>query len=332
MKSSRINYVLVGLFVILAVAGLVTVVGLLTGRQGPTDPYYAEFGNVGGLKYGAQVYYEGYNIGQVERIEPRPGDEGMVFRVHLEVNDGWRIPADSTARPAASGLLSAVAVQIEAGESADAIPPGGEIPGAQSGDLFAAISSVAGEVESLSAERLRPLLATLEQHADTLGLMLQDSAPDILMNVREVAADLRRRAPGILDNADALAADLRASGERIRAVASEENAARIESTLGNLEDASARVNGFMGRLETTRSGLDTLLADINAEVNDASPEVQQGLEDMRYTVRQLSRNIDTVLHNLEGTSRNMNEFSRQIRRNPGLLLRGSGPEPEEAEK
>ncbi len=31
----------------------------------------------------------------------------------------------------------------------------------------------------------------------------------------------------------------------------------------------------------------------------------------------------SIVHNLEGTTRNMNEFSRLIRQNPGLLLDGT---------
>jgi len=39
----------------------------------------------------------------------------------------------------------------------------------------------------------------------------------------------------------------------------------------------------------------------------------------------VSRNIDSITYNLEGTSRNMSEFSREIRENPGLLLGGNKP-------
>jgi phospholipid/cholesterol/gamma-HCH transport system substrate-binding protein len=31
---------------------------------------------------------------------------------------------------------------------------------------------------------------------------------------------------------------------------------------------------------------------------------------------------DAIAHNLEATTRNMNEFSQQIRENPGLIIRG----------
>ena len=43
---------------------------------------------------------------------------------------------------------------------------------------------------------------------------------------------------------------------------------------------------------------------------------------LRYTLEELSASAEGILQNLESTSRNMNEFSRQLRRNPGLLLSG----------
>jgi phospholipid/cholesterol/gamma-HCH transport system substrate-binding protein len=47
---------------------------------------------------------------------------------------------------------------------------------------------------------------------------------------------------------------------------------------------------------------------------------------MRYTVETIAERIDAVTYNLEGASRNMYEFSRQIRINPGLLLGVSAAE------
>jgi phospholipid/cholesterol/gamma-HCH transport system substrate-binding protein len=44
----------------------------------------------------------------------------------------------------------------------------------------------------------------------------------------------------------------------------------------------------------------------------------------------VARNIDSVTYNLESTSRNFNEFSRQLRENPGVLIGGTKPAREDA--
>ena len=47
--------------------------------------------------------------------------------------------------------------------------------------------------------------------------------------------------------------------------------------------------------------------------------------DLRYLTDSVSRHIDAINRNLEGAARNLYEFSRQIRQNPGLLLGGTPP-------
>lgn len=62
MQDSRINYVIVGSFVAVVLAIFIMVVSMLAGRSGATDSYYTVYDNVGGLKFGTQVLYEGYQI------------------------------------------------------------------------------------------------------------------------------------------------------------------------------------------------------------------------------------------------------------------------------
>ena len=108
MRTSKINYFVVGLFVIAMIIGLVAAVALLTGRTGATDSYHAYYSNVTGVKFGTQVVYEGYPIGQVTEVTPEEKDGRMRFRVDFDVIEGWRIPDDSIAEIAAPGLLAAV--------------------------------------------------------------------------------------------------------------------------------------------------------------------------------------------------------------------------------
>jgi hypothetical protein len=47
---------------------------------------------------------------------------------------------------------------------------------------------------------------------------------------------------------------------------------------------------------------------------------------------QVSRYSDSILQNLDSGSRNMSEFSRQIRENPARLIGGAAPSDEEARR
>ena len=55
MKNTRLNYVIVGSFVVGMVIALVVTVALLAGRTGATDTYYTTYDNVSGIKFGTQV-------------------------------------------------------------------------------------------------------------------------------------------------------------------------------------------------------------------------------------------------------------------------------------
>ena len=123
MRYSSINYVVVGAFVIAMIVAVVGAVAVLTGRTGAVDRYYTVYSNVTGVKFGTQVIYEGYPIGQVETVTPEQKKGRMEFRVDFSIKEGWRIPEDSQIEIAAPSLLSSVALQIHAGVSADALEP-----------------------------------------------------------------------------------------------------------------------------------------------------------------------------------------------------------------
>ena len=100
MKNDSINYVLVGTFVVAMVAALLFAIALLTGRTGATDTYYTRYDDATGLKYGSEVLYMGFPVGQVEKIEPVVEGGKVLFELELSVTEKlrkWSVPADSVA-------------------------------------------------------------------------------------------------------------------------------------------------------------------------------------------------------------------------------------------
>lgn len=86
-------------------------------------------------------------------------------------------------------------------------------------------------------------------------------------------------------------------------------------------------------LDKATQSMDALVLDIKAMVKDVQTEmlgengdIQKTMGETRYIVESVSRHIDSINQNMDGAARNMYEFSRQIRQNPGLLLGGQAPE------
>jgi len=291
MKSSKINYVLVGGFVLAILAGLVISVAMLTGRTGATDTYFAVYGNVTNIKYGTQVMFEGYPVGQVEDIQPFRRDGKVRFRVGMSVMRGWQVPDDSIAQVTSSGLLSAITIIIRAGTSKTMLRPGGEIPASGQKSMSEAISSVAGETTSLI------------RHLSDIADHFAGKEPEITRNLTEFSAKLNK------------------SADQLQEMLKKENASHLESALTNFAKLSERLNA-------TRERLDRLITDSGSLVRENRGDLKEAVRDLRRIMASLSRHVDAISHNLEITSRNMNEFSRQIRANPGVLLSNKPPADE----
>ena len=305
MYSQRTNYVIVGLFVTTMVAAALMWLILLTGRTGPRDTFVMVFDNVAEVKFGTQVRYEGFPVGEVETITPMPDGARMRFRVAISVRSDWRIPVDSVARVTASSFLAAKTIDIKGGDSPDPVAVGGEIATAAAGDMFATMATAAGEITELNRKSIRPLLTTLNDLAGTLA----DGAPRITADLTSIT---QRMNEGLAALQEILAGENIATVRRV--------IANVDRTSGNLATGSEDLAAALRRADNLTRNLDEL-------VEENRGNLDQSLKDVQYTLHSMTQTVDSIVYNLDGAARNMNEFSRLIRQNPGLLLDGT-PRPE----
>ncbi len=301
MYSQRTNYVLIGFFVISMVVALIASLALISGRTGASDTYYVVLGNVADIKYGTQVRYEGFPVGQVEEITPEPDGARMRFRVEVSVQEGWRIPDDSLARIGASTFLSAKTIDIASGESGQVTPVGGQIASAPPVDIFSTISNTASEISELNRKSVAPLLKSL----NSLVRTAESGAPRI---TEELITFTER---------------LNATLAPLQEIMTKENLDLVELSIGNVEEATGNMAALSQGLRLTLQTVDHLMANLDELVQENKGNVDQTLKDAQYTLKAVASTVDAIVHNLEGTTRNMNEFSRLIRQNPGLLLGGT---------
>lgn len=343
MKSKKINYLIVGTFVIAAAAMLLASILLLSGRTGATDSYHAVYRNVTGVKFGTQVLYEGYPVGHVDRVTPVPVNGGVAFRVDFSITRDWRIPEDSRVHIRAPGLLAAITLFIEAGESPRALEPGAQVIGEEAPDMFAVVSSMASDIEMLVEDALTPMLASVERTVTVLGDLLEEDGRLLIHDILALVDDVHRRVPPILDHTEAFSAEMSKAATELSALMSPGNRAMMEEVVVNLNRVSQEARGLMAdadRLLEQASGAvvgaDDLVGRAGEVVSGADrmvtgnqEAVDAAVADLRYVSESMARQVDTISHNLEGAARNLNEFTRQIRQNPALLLGGSAPQDDE---
>ena len=150
---------------------------------------------------------------------------------------------------------------------------------------------------------------------DGLTGQLNASAADL----RQVVGEKNRKnLSGLLENLSAGANDM-------RQLVGKENQASLSRFLSSMEQSATNFATLSGDLEASRQQLNQLLQTSQGVVSDNRQNIRQAVSDLRSSLQIVSQHISSVSYNLEDTSRNMAEFSRQIRQNPGLLLGGTPP-------
>jgi phospholipid/cholesterol/gamma-HCH transport system substrate-binding protein len=332
MRNYSISYVTVGVFVSAMVVALVVAVALIAGRTGPRDPYRVTFDNVTDLKYGTIVRYEGFPVGQVDSIDPVYENGKYHFAVNVSVRQGWKFPSDSKAGIRASSFLAAKTIDIGGGTATDTIPVGGNIPGTGAGDMFALMSGLAGRVGALLDTGVVPLLDQLKSSIKTLTDTANDQIGGVGGDVRVLVNNANSHLDQISSQVATLTGGMQDNIAQLRKVLSDGNVKKVGTILDNLDTASSSADQTLKQLNLLSVEVNQVAQSIKTLVDRNGKNVDKSTADLEYILRTVSQNIDAITNNLEGTSRNMNEFSRLIRQNPGLLLGGANPEADKGLK
>lgn len=300
MKQENINYLAVGSFVLLMIALLLFGLYHLTGRRADTDTYYVQMHNVSGIREGTTVTYAGFDVGQVQAIEPRREAGQTTYELTLGIRPDWPIPEDSKAQVVMPSLLGEKQIDISEGDARKLLQPGDRLQSAEAVDMINLMSSVSSEFEQLSREGLLPLLRNLnEQVVETV--------------------------PPLVSEARALLQSLNTSATRLAAILDATNRQRINSTLANAQDMTASLSTVARRLNETGDEIDALVSATSQLVSENEADIRKTVVEMRSAMEAVSARLDAILYNLDSTSRNLNEFSRQVRDNPAAIINSRPP-------
>ncbi len=295
MKRDNVNYLLVGIVVVLAFVLFLGTLTLITGRTGGSTGYYSHYRNVTGLRYGAPVFYEGFRIGQVGAIDPERTDKGVSFKVELSVRKDWPIPKDSIARMTSTGLLADVAIGITEGVSKDPAPPGSELRGSESSDIFAAMNELAAQITILTRDQIAPLIKNLSQHVDSIASVIDKNTPELV------------------EQSKVLLSRLNVASDSMNDVLKPDNRAAISAVLANTRDLTKELKSTQQKLDDALGQLDSIAKENRAGVRDS-------VDDLRSVLAALSGRTESIMQHLEVASRNFDEFAREVRKNPNRLL------------
>ena len=200
-----------------------------------------------------------------------------------------------------ASLLSAVVVDIQAGSSNQMLAPDSRIPSLGSSNIMTAMSSVAAKLSNLADTSLQPLLENLSGGTGSLQTLSKD-------------------APIILDNVKIFTKQLTTASTRLNHILNQSEG-HIENILGKADQASGNISTLTTDFHQTRKQLDALLISMRKLVNNNRGEINHSVADLHHALEVVASHVQEISSNLEATTRNMNELSTELRRNPGLLVR-----------
>jgi ABC-type transporter Mla subunit MlaD len=118
-----------------------------------------------------------------------------------------------------------------------------------------------------------------------------------------------------------------------------ENRAPIKSTIGNLNNASQKLEPLLQDLRKTSAQANEALNHIDSLVGENRPDIRKAVTDLRGSLSKMtdltgrldqtldvnSENIDELLENLRHVSENLKQFTNTIKTRPYTLIRSSAP-------
>ncbi|HAO99350.1 MAG TPA: hypothetical protein DCQ83_04840 [Fibrobacteres bacterium] len=286
MEATRAEKARLGIFIIALCAAFFVSIAFLVGMRlaVKTDLYFTRLEeSVTGLESGSTVKQNGVDIGKVVSITTDSGDVQKSI-VKFRVTHGTPMKSDMTASLGSYGITGLKYLEITGGSyGASNVAPGGEVRSSLS--MIGRFTLRADSI-AIKVDRLlgNAIAITETQNREHLNHLMESSA--------------------------SLAASLDSLTRDIQGVRPGRHVAKI------LDATESAVEELRGKIH--RADIDGTLK----EYRQTAQAAQKAVQTLDATARRTQEDLGTALISLKEALKNMEVFTRQIRDNPSLLLRG----------
>ncbi|MCW8955583.1 MAG: MlaD family protein [Gammaproteobacteria bacterium] len=191
-----------------------------------------------------------------------------------------------------------------------------------------------------SAQIVKPGLISDQQIEITQGSSEHKLKPGDTINSREavdmmalmnsLGSELDGFLPAVTGDVRGLLQKLNQSADQLNQILSDKNRQHMDSMFANADRSSQHLTRLASGFDKVNLQLEQLLQQSSTLMTDNGKDIRVAVTELRKAMLIISSNMDSILYNLGSSSRNMNEFTRQLRDNPGALL-GSKPPADTAE-
>jgi len=166
--------------------------------------------------------------------------------------------------------------------------------------MFQLAKEISSQFQKLSEEGLEPLLKTLTE--DIVGTL----------------PELTRQSSVLLNN-------LNKSATELLTVISAVDKQEISRILDNTDEMTNNLLVISRNLDSAAQKIDDIVSNTAENMQENNQDIRKALLDLRTTMGVVENNVNNIIYNMDSTARNMNEFSRQLRDNPAVLLNSKPP-------
>jgi phospholipid/cholesterol/gamma-HCH transport system substrate-binding protein len=297
----KVNYVLVGAFVVLFGAVLIVIVLWLVrgGPQRTYRSYYAYFGeSVSGINEDSVVRYKGIKVGRVRNMRLDPENPERV-RLVLDIAEGTPIKEDTVASLATQGLTGLAFVELGGGtrDSPPLTPP----PGQRYPVIKIKPSLPLDQAASTLMTSLNEIASSLKDLTDKES---RDSIRKTMVNLAELTAALKQREKE-LDK-------LFSSTDR---------------TLENTREATEKLPALFSRATETAAALENMAQQIARTGKSVDSLLAGSQQDVRRFTNQTLSETGLLIAELRQLTERLQRLAQQVEQNPRSLLFGRRPAP-----
>lgn len=303
--ETRANYVAVGAFVLIMLAGaFVSAIWLLRIQFRAEYAYFETHfeGPVTGLGKGAAVRLNGIDIGRVEEIEFDPDDPKQVV-VILEVRAGLFIHSDAVASLETQGLTGVSYVEITGGtKNAPALQ-------AKEGARYPVMASKPSSFQAVindAPEVVARLLLISDRLADLLNDENRKAIGDMLADLRTTTGVLSKHSSDL----DHTLTDVAAATHSLSDASSS-----LDDMLGKVDHDIDKLDPILAGANDTVKKLDHMAGNLDSVIDQAKPQLHDLTTTGAAQLTQLLSEARTLVGNL-------NRVSAQLERDPTRFIFG----------
>lgn len=362
--DSKVNYALVGIFVIiLSLALVASILWLSVGIEKKNYQTYQVYiqESVSGLNPNAPVKYRGVEVGYVRDIAlvvDRPNE----ILVLLEIEQGVPLKQDTHAILSVQGLTGLAHIELT-GSSRDAPLPvretGQQFPELKTKpSLLVRLDTVLSTfleqlnllsdttstfLNNLEPETTNNFLANISNLSSAVNAFLteknQSAVTNILQNFEIVSGTFAARA----DSIDVVLSNLVQSTENFKKTTEQVIIllSQLENSLVALENSSKAFSKIANAVENTSNAftnstemvnnvvesIDKTTGVIGQTAQDISVAVTESSRDMGYFTRQALPEVTNSLRELRVLLTSLRNFAQELERKPNMLLFGKSKVP-----